>query len=101
MKRRDFLKSVGAATCSVVIHPALAQGQSRVGYGNLLILVELKGGNDGLNTVIPFTDEGYSKNRRELRIPDKDILKLDDALGLNPGMKPAAKLFEEIKQRNE
>lgn len=54
MERRDFLKAgamlgMGGALPGVVF----AQGQGkRNGYGNLLILIELKGGNDGLNTVV-------------------------------------------------
>lgn len=55
MERRDFLKAgamlgMGGALPGVVF----AQGRGkRNGYGNLLILIELKGGNDGLNTVVP------------------------------------------------
>jgi uncharacterized protein (DUF1501 family) len=53
MKRRDFLAASVAALFS---SPSFGQSS---GYRRLLILVELKGGNDGLNTVVPYADETY------------------------------------------
>jgi uncharacterized protein (DUF1501 family) len=96
--RRDFLKRSAVVSLSPLVPSFLARSLNAEDLkfdDRILVVIQLDGGNDGLNTVIPFTDEGYSKNRRELRIPDKDILKLNDSLGLNPGMKAAAKLFEE------
>lgn len=96
--RRDFLKRSGLVSLSPLVPSFLARSLRADDLktdDRILVVIQLDGGNDGLNTVIPFTDEAYSKNRRELRIPDKEILKLNDSLGLNPGMKPAAKLFEE------
>ena len=58
MKRRDFLASVGAATvCAVIPRTLLATSPSN--YGNLLILIELKGGNDSLNMVVPYAASEY------------------------------------------
>lgn len=96
--RRDFLKQSALVSLAPLVPSFLARSlraDDLKADDRILVVIQLDGGNDGLNTVIPFTDEGYSKNRRELRIPDKDILKLNDSLGLSPGMKPAAKLFEE------
>ncbi len=96
--RRDFLKGSAFVSLAPLVPSFLAhslRADDLKKDDRILVVIQLDGGNDGLNTVIPFTDEGYSKNRRELRIPDKDILKLNDSLGLNPGMKSAAKLFEE------
>jgi uncharacterized protein (DUF1501 family) len=96
--RRNFLKSSALVSLAPLVPSFLARSLRADDLkkdDRILVVIQLDGGNDGLNTVIPFTDEGYSKNRRELRIPDKDILKLNDSLGLNPGMKSAAKLFEE------
>lgn len=96
--RRDFLKRSAIVSLSPLVPSFLARSLRADDLKHddrILVVIQLDGGNDGLNTVIPFTDEAYSKNRRELRIPDKEILKLNDSLGLNPGMKAAAKLFEE------
>jgi uncharacterized protein (DUF1501 family) len=60
-----------------------------------LVVIQLDGGNDGLNTVIPFADENYARFRRELRIKRDDVLKLNDAVGLHPAMKAAADLYSD------
>lgn len=61
----------------------------------ILVVIQMDGGNDGLNTVIPFADPKYAEARKELRIPEKDIHKLSDAIGLHPSMKGMAELFKE------
>ena len=53
-------------------------------------MVQLDGGNDGINTVVPFGDEEYARHRRELRIPTDRVLKLTDQVGLHPAMRRAA-----------
>lgn len=93
MKRRDFLKSIGAATCSVLVQPALAQSQARAGYGNLLVLVELKGGNDGLNTVVPYADRTYFQLRPRIAIARDKVLQLDERTGLHPSLAPLMPLW--------
>jgi uncharacterized protein (DUF1501 family) len=60
---------------------------------HVLVVVELSGGNDGLNTLIPFEDALYYKNRRTLGVPKKDVLRLSDQVGLHPRMGPMAELF--------
>lgn len=56
----------------------------------VLVVIQLSGGNDGLNTVIPFGSDLYYKNRPELGIRDKDVLKVDgvDGVGLHPSLAP-------------
>lgn len=88
MNRRHFLQSVGAASCSLLLPPALAQTRSRTGYDNLLILVELKGGNDGLNTVVPYADRNYYNLRPRIAIPRDKVLQLDERTGLHPSLAP-------------
>ncbi|MGC4809501.1 DUF1501 domain-containing protein [Micromonospora sp. DT228] len=51
-----------------------------------LVLVTLYGGNDGLNTVIPYADPAYRAARPELAYPDSEVLRLDDGFGLNPAL---------------
>ena len=52
--------------------------------GTILVVLQLAGGNDGLNSVIPFADDNYHRARPKLALPADKILKLDSYLGLNP-----------------
>jgi uncharacterized protein (DUF1501 family) len=60
-----------------------------------LVVVELAGGNDGLNTVIPFEDDLYHKARTTLHIAKEQVQKLTDHIGLHPSMEAAARLFKD------
>jgi len=60
-----------------------------------LIVVQMAGGNDGLNTVIPFTDPLYHQMRPTLAIPDAQVLMLDTRLGLHPNLKALQPLWEQ------
>ena len=94
MDRRLFLKTLAFFGAAVIpgrcfLLPDLAMALSdpaAAGPGKTLILLELKGGNDGLNTVIPFEDPLYYKLRPKLAIPKSEVLSLDKGLGLHPAM---------------
>ncbi len=75
---------------------AKAAEASRVADSNdhVLVVLELAGGNDGLNTVVPFQDPLYYKNRRRLGLAKNSVLHLSDQVGLNPAMTPMAELFK-------
>ena len=60
----------------------------------ILVVIELSGGNDGLNTVVPHTDDLYANARPTLRIESKSVLKLDDRVGLNPALKDLYKFWD-------
>lgn len=60
---------------------------------NVLIVCQLSGGNDGLNTVIPYADPLYYQSRPSLGIPEDQVLKLADGLGLHPSMTGLRDLF--------
>jgi uncharacterized protein (DUF1501 family) len=94
MKRRIFLKTLGLGGC-VVFAPSLVFAASPAGnYGNLLVLIELKGGNDGLNTVIPYADGEYYRLRPKIAITRDQVLQLDERTGLHPSLKPLLPLWQ-------
>jgi uncharacterized protein (DUF1501 family) len=62
--------------------------------GRVFVVVQLDGGNDGLNTVVPFADENYVRLRKTLRVPTEELIKVNDHVGLHPSLRPAAKLLE-------
>jgi len=61
----------------------------------ILVVVQLTGGNDGLNTVIPYADDEYPKLRPTLKIAKSQVRKLDDAVGLHPSMEGLHSLLQE------
>jgi uncharacterized protein (DUF1501 family) len=60
----------------------------------ILVIVTLYGGNDGMNTLIPYADKAYHDLRPELAYAEDEVLHLDGQLGLNPGMTGFAKLWQ-------
>ena len=93
MHRRDFIKAVSALPLVLPAAGASAQAPASP-YRNLLVLVELKGGNDGLNTVVPYADETYYALRPRLAIVRDQVLQLDERAGLHPGLEPLLSLWQ-------
>ncbi len=60
---------------------------AEVGKDSVLVVIEMTGGNDGLNTVIPYADDIYQKARPTLRFAKEKVIKVDDYIGLHPAMK--------------
>ena len=69
------------------------------GNGNgkppVFVVLQLTGGNDYFNTVIPYNDEHYYDSRRSLQIPQDRVLKLDDELGMHPAMGPMQEIYQQ------
>jgi uncharacterized protein (DUF1501 family) len=86
MDRREFLSAAGAATISAWMPGAAFAQRAGADYARLLVLVELKGGNDGLNTVVPYADPAYSGLRPRLAVPRDQVLQLDEQAGLHPAL---------------
>ena len=103
--RRKFLEGIGAMGLASIgtLPPAFlaraawADKASRRGAddGRVLVLIEMAGGNDGLNTVIPYADPEYAKNRPGIAIPRGQVRKIDDHHGLHPRMRGMQELFDE------
>ena len=95
--RRDVLKGSAFLSLSPIVPAFLARTASAAGPerdGRVLVTLQLDGGNDGINTVVPFGDQAYAKCRRELRLPAHKLFKIGDGLGLHPSMRAAADLLE-------
>ncbi len=100
--RRDFLRTsallgFGATVPTFLGNTALAAPTSDKpgAKDTILVVVQLTGGNDGLNTVIPFADAEYAKLRPNIAIKKDDVKKLTDSLGLHPSMGEFAKLHDD------
>lgn len=90
MNRRDFLLSAGAITLGMALpSPAWAVDRHR-----LLILVELKGGHDGLNTVIPYSAPLYSALRPNLALKQDQIIPISGQAALHPALAPLLPIWE-------
>ncbi len=61
----------------------------------ILVVVELSGGNDGLNTVVPFGDDTYYRVRPNLSIPEQDVIKVADGLGFHPALVGFERLYKD------
>ena len=81
--------SIGAASVAFAVAPAADP------YRKLLVLVELKGGNDGLNTVVPYADSAYYALRPKLAIARDHVVQLSDRVGLHPALAPLAAFWHE------
>jgi uncharacterized protein (DUF1501 family) len=61
----------------------------------VLVVLQLEGGNDGLNTVVPYADDAYYKARPKIALPADQVIKLDDAAGLHPRLTAFSELYGE------
>jgi uncharacterized protein (DUF1501 family) len=99
--RRDFLKtslvSFGLTVPGFVTRTGFAAPTSDKAGGKetILVVVQLTGGNDGLNTVVPFADAEYAKLRPTLKQPTSELKKINDALGLHPALTGMADLLQD------
>ena len=89
--RRDFLASglIAAGTAAipaVLAKAAYAAQADGVANDHVLVALQLGGGNDGLNTVIPYADPAYAGARPTIGVPAEQVLHLDANVGLNPVM---------------
>ncbi len=101
--RRQFLTRSLQGASLLALAPAVPQflantaRAAEAGKDTVLVVIELSGGNDGLNTVIPYADDLYHKARTTLRLSKDQVVKVDDVIGLNPGMRN----FGQLLQRGE
>ena len=94
MDRRDFLLGAGALSVALASRTAIAD---QAAQPRVLLLVELKGGNDGMNTLVPYADPKYHELRPSIGVPRDKVLQLDERVGLNQKLEP---LMESWKSRD-
>ncbi|WP_422923039.1 DUF1501 domain-containing protein [Singulisphaera sp. PoT] len=101
LSRRSFLNATLRGSSLIALAPTVPGFLARTARattperdGRVLVVIQLDGGNDGINTVVPFGDEGYAKHRKVLRLPTDQILKINDQVGLHPSMRAASALLE-------
>jgi uncharacterized protein (DUF1501 family) len=102
--RRDLLRAGMYGVCVTaggslpvpVFGQAAAQLASRANAdGKILVVLELSGGNDGLNTLVPHGDDAYYKARPNLGIPKKELRVIDDHFGFSGGMAGFERLYKD------
>jgi uncharacterized protein (DUF1501 family) len=106
--RRDFLArglygiGIGAAlpvflsrTSAALTAQALGGTSVERRPERILVVLELSGGNDGLNTVVPYRDPAYYRARPHLGIPDREVLKVDDHFGFHPSLVGFERLYKD------
>ena len=100
LNRRDFLTrtlqassllAIGSVVPQFLVNTARA---AEVGKDTVLVVLEMTGGNDGLNMVIPYGDDLYHKARPTLRYTKDQVIKIDDHIGLHPALRPLDQLLK-------
>ncbi len=102
LTRRDLLRrsaiGLGAATLAPMAGApwwsAKADGPAEKGE-KILVVLELSGGNDGLNTLVPYGDDAYYRHRPNIGIPAAHLRKVDDHYGFSPGMAGFERLYKD------
>ena len=95
MNRRHFLSSLSAGALLAGLPDIVLAAGNTPTYQRLLILVELKGGNDGLNTVVPYADPRYAQYRPRLALARDTLPQLTDRLALHPKLSPLMPLWQQ------
>ncbi len=107
ISRRDMIKRGGMIAVGLVAPrwlSTVAQADmiktgrgGKIAKDTVLVVCQLSGGNDGLNTIIPYANKVYYQMRPTLGIPEADVVKLNDSMGLHPALAPIGELYKKGK----
>ncbi len=98
MNRRNFIRTTSLASGALFIPSFLKAFELKTGAvaGNrTLVVIQLSGGNDGLNTIVPFENDLYYSKRKSLALPKNEIIRLNDQLGMNPVMQALKEMYDQ------
>ena len=96
--RRDFLRSASLLALAPTVPGFLARAARAAAPERdrrVLVVVQMDGGNDGLNTVVPFADDHYATLRPNLKVAVNRLHKIDDQVGLHPSLAPLKPLWDD------
>lgn len=97
MKRRNFIQQSALAS-SLFFVPSFVKAFENVTKDVLgfkkLVIIQLAGGNDGLNTIIPFNNDIYYKNRPQIALKKQQVIGVTDELGFHPSLSPLKNLYD-------
>ena len=102
LDRRELLAGMAGLSAMSMVPPAFTQAAQAAATqaaasGKVLVILELSGGNDGLNTVVPYGDDAYYRQRPNIGIPKNELRIIDDHFGFNPGMAGFESLYKDGK----
>lgn len=99
MRRRQFLEHSALASTALLLpnflHQFAPQKRHSSRAGKILVVIQLSGGNDGLNTVIPYQNDVYYRSRPSLAIAKNETLPISDELGFHPSMTALRDLYQQ------
>src|SRR5215813_11894262 len=98
IKRKEFIQVGSLATASLMLPKFLKafEAKNRVPAGNkVAVILQMSGGNDGLNTVIPVRNDIYYRSRPKLGIEKTKALLLNDEVGLHPALTGFKELYDD------
>ena len=96
LDRRDFLKISAVAAYTISGMPGfLARAAAQAGGDKTLVVIQLTGGNDGLNTLVPYSNPAYYAARPNIAVAKSDVLTLGQGLGMHPALKPLMGLWDQ------
>src|SRR6195952_324878 len=99
MRRRDFLRNSalvsGAFMVPAFLKPFEAMAMRKLSGHKSLVIIQLSGRNDGLNTIVPYGNDIYYQKRKTIAINQTDVVKLDGMQGLNPSLSALKEIYDQ------